>query len=121
MKPTIKIKRVYEKPLKKDGYRILVDRLWPRGITTEEAALDEWGKDLAPSVHLRKWFGHDPSLWTDFQKQYRSELKRNKAVEAFVENHEDKKIITLVYGAKDTEHTHAIVLQQYLDERYAIA
>ena len=121
MKPTIKIKRVYEKPLKKDGYRVLVDRLWPRGVEKEDAALDEWAKDLAPSVHLRKWFGHDPSLWTDFQQQYRSELKRNKTVEAFVENHEDKKIITLVYGAKDIEHTHAIVLQQYLEERYATA
>ncbi|MBL7711761.1 MAG: DUF488 family protein [Chitinophagaceae bacterium] len=117
MKPTIRIKRAYEKPLRKDGYRVLVDRLWPRGLAKEAAALDEWAKELAPSVQLRKWYGHDPYLWTEFQKQYRYELKRNKAVEAFMEAHEDKKVITLVYGAKDTEHTHALVLQQYLEEQ----
>jgi uncharacterized protein YeaO (DUF488 family) len=119
MKPTIKIKRVYEKPHKKDGYRVLVDRLWPRGITKEDAALDEWAKDLAPSTYLRKWFDHDPALWTEFQKLYRSELKHKKAVDAFMESHEDKKVITLLYSAKDIEHTHAIVLQQYLEEKYA--
>lgn len=116
MRPTIYTKRVYEKPLKKDGYRVLVDRLWPRGMETEAAKLDEWAKNLAPSVHLRKWYGHDVDLWVEFQKLYRAELKRNKAVEAFLENHCDTKTITLVYGAKDTEHNHAIVLQQYLQQ-----
>lgn len=119
MKPTINIRRVYEKPLKKDGYRVLVDRLWPRGLETEAGALDEWAKGLAPSVHLRKWFGHDPDLWLEFQKKYRAELKRNKAVQIFLETHQSKKVITLVYGAKDTEHNHAIVLQQYLQQQYA--
>lgn len=118
MKPIIKIKRAYEKPLKKDGYRVLVDRLWPRGVEKEQAALDEWAKDLAPTVHLRKWWGHDPALWIEFQKQYRAELRHNKAVAAFVENHDDKKAITLIYGAKDTEHNHAIVLQEYLNQQY---
>jgi len=118
MKPTIHIKRAYEKPLKKDGYRVLVDRLWPRGVEKEEAALDEWAKELAPSVHLRKWWGHDPEMWIEFQKQYNVELRRNKAVDAFIEDHCDKKIITLVYGAKDIEHNHAIVLQAYLKQQY---
>lgn len=119
MKPTIRIKRAYEKPLGEDGYRVLVDRLWPRGLAKEEASLDEWAKELAPSVQLRKWYGHAPHLWKDFQEQYRSELKCNMAVQAFIEAHEDKKLITLVYGAKDTEHTHALVLQHYLEEQYA--
>jgi len=118
MKPAIKIKRVYEKPEKSDGYRILVDRLWPRGINKADAALDEWAKDLAPSSELRKWFGHDPHLWAEFQKRYRAELNKNGDIGSFIEQHEDKKVITLVYGAKDTDHTHAITLQQYLKEQY---
>lgn len=97
---------------------MLVDRLWPRGIKKEEADVDEWNKDLAPSPQLRKWFGHDPALWTEFQKKYKAELKENDAVADFVEGHEDKKVITLVYGAKDEEHNHAIVLQHYLQQKY---
>ncbi len=104
--------------LKKDVYLVLLDRLWPRGLEKEAAAFDEWAKDLAPTTALRKWFGHDPDLWTEFQKRYKAELKKNEAVPAFVERHEDKKVITLVYGAKDTEHTHALVLQQYLEQQY---
>ncbi|HTN16200.1 MAG TPA: DUF488 family protein [Chitinophagaceae bacterium] len=119
MTPIIRLKRAYEKPLGKDGYWVLVDRLWPRGVAKEDAALDEWAKELAPSALLRKWYDHDPSRWTDFQQQYRSELKGNNAVPVFIEAHKDKKLITLVYGAKDTEHTHALVLQQYLEEQYA--
>ncbi len=117
MKPAIRIKRAYEEPEKKDGYRILVDRLWPRGVSKHEAAFDEWAKDLAPSAELRKWFGHDPNLWGEFQKRYRAELKKNSEVDTFIEQHEDKKVITLVYGAKDEAHNHALVLQQYLMER----
>ncbi len=118
MAPVFRIKRAYEKPLKKDGYRVLVDRLWPRGIKKEEAALDEWAKDLAPSAHLRKWFGHEVVLWDEFQKKYKAELRHNEAVDAFVETHADRKLITLVYGAKDEAHNHAIVLQQFLEKRY---
>jgi uncharacterized protein YeaO (DUF488 family) len=117
MKPTIGIKRAYEQPEKSDGYRVLVDRLWPRGLSKDKAALDEWARDIAPSADLRKWFGHDPHLWAEFQKRYRSELKKNSDLDRFIEQHEDKKVITLVYGAKDVEHTHAIVLQQYLQEQ----
>lgn len=119
MTRVIKIKRVYERPLKKDGLRVLVDRLWPRGVEKEEAALDEWAKDLAPTAELRKWWGHDPFLWTEFQKRYKAELRNNDAVNSFLEDHSDKKIITLIYGAKDTEHNHAIVLQQYLEQQYS--
>lgn len=119
MKQVIKIKRAYEPPLKKDGYRILIDRLWPRGVTKEEAAINEWAKDIAPSTELRKWFGHEPDLWPEFQKRYQSELKKNAAMQAFAETHADKKTITLVYGAKDELHTHALVLQHYLETLYA--
>lgn len=81
MKPLIEIKRAYDKPLKKDGFRVLVDRLWPGGVLKDEAAIDEWAKDLAPSSSLRRWFGHDPYLWAGFQKQYIAELKKNKSVD----------------------------------------
>jgi len=118
MKPELLIKRAYERPEKKDGYRVLVDRLWPRGVKKEEAAIDDWQKELAPSTALRKWFGHDPERWNEFQKKYRAELKNNEAVPSFVEAHADRKKITLVYGAKDTEHTHALVLQQYLQAQF---
>lgn len=116
MKPTINIKRIYDKPLKKDGYRVLVDHLWPRGIKKEEAHLDEWAKDLAPTTHLRKWFGHQPSLWSEFQKKYREELSENKAVSDFMQRNKEHELITLIYGAKDTEHNQAIILQQYLEQ-----
>ena len=118
MEPVIQIKRAYEKPLKKDGFRILVDRLWPRGIKKEDAVLDEWAKDLAPSATLRKWFGHDPDLWAPFQKKYKAELRKNKIMDEFIRQHQDKKKITLIYGAKDTAHNHAIVLQEYLEQQY---
>jgi len=118
MKPTIRIKRVYEEKHRADGYRVLVDRLWPRGIRKEAAALDEWAKELAPSAQLRQWFGHDPGLWPEFRKRYRAELAQNEAVAAFTEHHRNKRTITLLYGAKDTEHNHAIVLQKYLEQQF---
>jgi len=119
MKPKINIKRAYERQLQKDGYRVLVDRLWPRGVTKEDAGIDEWAQTIAPSVKLRKWFGHAPELWTEFKKLYTAELKKNKAVDEFIESHKDKKVITLVYAAKDEEHTHALVLKAYLEQEYA--
>lgn len=118
MLPIIHIKSVYEKPLKKDGFRILVDRLWPKGLTIQKAAIDEWKKELAPSPNLRKWFGHDPEFWEVFKKRYKAELRKNKAVEDFIEGHEDQKRITLIYAAKDSEHNHALVLQEYLQNIY---
>jgi len=115
MKHVITTKRIYDKPLKKDGFRILVDRLWPRGISKDEIKIDDWEKMLAPSVSLRKWFGHDPELWPEFQKKYKAELKKNKAVDDFIEKFKDKHTLTLLYAAKDETHNHALVLKEYLE------
>jgi uncharacterized protein YeaO (DUF488 family) len=110
----IAIRRVYEPPAKSDGYRVLVDRVWPRGMTKAAAAVDEWQKELAPSTPLRKWFGHAPEKWAAFKEKYRQELDDNPAVAEFLSGHRDKTLLTLVYGAKDEAHTHALVLQEYL-------
>src|SRR5687768_17996837 len=99
----IKIKRVYEQPDKDDGVRILVDRLWPRGLTKEKAAVDLWLKEIAPSTELRKWFGHDPAKWKEFQKRYRQELKNNKEQVSILDEQFKKGVVTLVYGAKDEQ------------------
>lgn len=118
MKPVIKIKRIYDEHLKNDGFRVLVDRLWPRGIKKEDAGIDEWAKEIAPSTELRNWYGHTADQWPEFQKRYRAELKKNPAMESFLEHHRDKKTITLIYAKNDLEHNHAIVLQQYLEQQY---
>ncbi len=114
----IQIKRVYEQSSKKDGFRILIDRLWPRGLTKEKAAADLWVKDLAPSDELRKWFAHDPKKWLVFQKKYLKELEEKKDfIEKLQRLEHDKKIITLLYGAKDTEHNNAVVLEKLLQKK----
>lgn len=112
----LKIKRVYEAPSLDDGVRILVDRLWPRGIKKEDARIDFWDKEIAPSTELREWFGHKPELFEEFSKKYMQELK----------NHEDRlkeikemlktKNVTLVYGAKDTKDNQAVVLKKVIDK-----
>jgi uncharacterized protein YeaO (DUF488 family) len=114
----IKIKRVYEQPDKDDGRRILVDRLWPRGLTKEKAGVDLWLKDIAPSTELRKWFGHDPDRWEEFRERYRAELEeagkmgvlRDIAKRAREEN------VTLLFGAKDTRHNDARALEAFIRE-----
>lgn len=111
----IVIKRVYEGPSKEDGKRILIDRLWPRGLTKEKAQIDLWLKDIAPSTTLRKWFGHDPSKWVEFKKRYVAEIKKNTAVTAELEEQLKKGKVTLVYGARDEEHNDAVVLKEYLE------
>ncbi len=111
---SISIKRVYETPKHSDGMRVLVDRLWPRGVTKEEAKIDLWLKDVAPSTELRKWYGHDPERWPEFQKQYRSELEDNPALAGLRKLSRNGKV-TLVYAAKDENHTHALVLLDILD------
>lgn len=118
MNPSLKVKRAYDKAERADGLRILVDRLWPRGITKRAAAIDEWVKELAPTADLRKWFGHDPALWSEFQKKYRAELKKNEAIEPFIEKYQDSSLITLIYAGKDEAHTHAIVLREYLEKEF---
>ena len=111
----IELKRIYEPYNKKDGYRVLVDRLWPRGVSKERAHLDIWLKDVAPSTELRKWFGHDPKKWNEFKKKYRAELKKNKEiVEILKQANKKYPTITLLYGAKDEVHNEAIVLAELL-------
>ena len=109
------VKRVYDKPAKEDGMRILVDRLWPRGLTKQKAANDLWMKDIAPSTELRKWFGHDPDKWSEFRKKYLKELKANKDPVLVLKEHLKKGPVTLVYGARDQEHNEALVLKELLD------
>ncbi len=112
---TIKLKRVYEKPVKADGTRILVDRLWPRGLTKAKARLDLWLKEIAPSTELRKWFGHDPKKWKEFRRRYRAELKSHPDEMRVIKSKAREGIVTLLYGARDQEHNEAVVLQQYLE------
>ena len=114
---TIKIKRAYEPKSTADGFRILVDRLWPRGIKKEEAGIDVWMKDIAPSVELRKWFNHDEKRWTVFTTKYTAELKKSIALDNLLALVKAHKTITLVYGAKDEEHNQAVVLKSFLDKR----
>ena len=112
----INIKRAYEKSSKGDGYRILVDQLWPRGITKENAEINLWMKEIAPSKKLRKWFSHDPKKWTEFQKKYRNELKKKKElIEKLIQIEKEKKNITFVYAAKDEKFNNAVALKEYLE------
>ena len=110
----IRIKRAYEEPDREDGTRILVDRLWPRGLTKEKARVDLWLKDVAPSTELRKWFAHDPAKWAEFRLRYREELKRNKEQVSLLRREAAKGTVTLDYGAKDQEHNEAVILQRLL-------
>ncbi len=113
----IQLKRVYEKPSRKDGLRILVDRLWPRGLTKDRAAVDLWLKDLAPSTELRTWFGHDPARWKQFQVRYRKELREKKDALNLLKEKSKDRTVALVYGARDEEHNEALVLKRILDGR----
>lgn len=113
----IQLKRVYEDPSPKDGLRVLVDRLWPRGLTKQRAAVDLWLKDVAPSTELRKWFGHDPAKWKQFQARYRKELREKKDALALLKQKNEEQTITLVYGARDEEHNEALVLKSILERR----
>lgn len=113
----IQLKRVYEKPSRRDGFRILVDRLWPRGLTKEHAAVNLWLKDAAPSTQLRKWFGHDPARWKEFQTRYRKELRQNKEAVELLKEKSKGHTVTLVYGARDEEHNEARVLKKILEGR----
>ena len=108
----IKIKRVYEKPEDEDGIRILVDRLWLRGLTKEKASTDLWLKDIARSTQLRKWFNHDPEKWNKFKKHYLAELNENKKSVAELKEQLTNGVVTLIFGAKDEEHNEALVLKE---------
>ena len=113
----IDLKRAYDAPARSDGRRILVDRVWPRGIAKDDLQIDAWLKDLAPSTGLRKWFGHDPAKWAEFKKRYALELEqRSEALEELVEKARAGHV-TLVFGAKDTEHNNAVALREILERR----
>ncbi len=119
-KINIRIKRVYEKPDKSDGARILVDRLWPRGVKKENAKIDLWLKDIAPTDTLRKWFNHDENKWEDFKNKYNKELKDNLGLFSQLEEYIKKGKVTLVYSAKDEKHNNAVVLKEYLEKLYQL-
>jgi uncharacterized protein YeaO (DUF488 family) len=111
----IHLKRVYEEPSKKDGIRVLVERLWPRGLTKERAAVDLWLKDVAPSPELRKWFGHDPARWEQFQERYRRELRKQEDAVQLLKQKAKQGSVTLVYAARDEEHNGALALKRFLE------
>lgn len=106
----LRLKRVYEPPDRADGRRILVDRLWPRGLSKEQAAVDDWMKEIAPSAELRRWFGHDPEKWPEFQRRYRRELRARGDLVREIAALAARGRVTLVYGARDEEHNDAVVL-----------
>jgi uncharacterized protein YeaO (DUF488 family) len=113
-KKEIRIKRIYDPPQKSDGFRLLIDRLWPRGIKKAEAAIDLWLKEIAPSSALRRWFSHDPKKWPEFQQRYMQELKEKSELITFILGKASKQPITLLYSAKDTQYNNAQVLQAFL-------
>jgi uncharacterized protein YeaO (DUF488 family) len=112
----LSLKRAYEPAGEADGIRVLVDRLWPRGLDKQHAAIDEWLKDVAPSSELRKWFGHDSKRWAEFRRRYLDELAGNEATEHLRELVRQHHHVTLVYGARDTEHNQAVVLRDFLQD-----
>lgn len=113
----ISIKRVYEQPTDSDGSRILVDRLWPRGLTKKKARVDLWLKEIAPSTELRKWFGHEPEKWREFRGRYETELRHNGYLIEMLTKKAKEGTITLLYGARDENHNEALVLKQVLERQ----
>ena len=114
---TIHLKRAYEAPSEKDGLRILVERLWPRGLSKEKAAVDLWLKDVAPSPELRRWFGHDPARWGAFQERYHAELDANPDAVEGLRRKIREGPVTFIYAARDEEHNGALALKNYLEHR----
>lgn len=113
----IRLKRAYEEPAPKDGLRILVERLWPRGVSKEQAAIDLWLRDLAPSTELRKWFHHAPEKWDEFRQRYWAELKEKGDLLALLKHRTSEGPVTFVFAARDEQRNSAIALKEYLEER----
>ena len=111
---SVRLKRAYEPAATSDGYRVLIDRLWPRGVSREKAHLDEWARELAPSKELRRWFGHDPALFPEFRRRYTEELSAQEEKLQELRGRARSGTLTLVYGARDTEHNDAVVLKEIL-------
>ncbi len=116
----VSIKRAYASPGPHDGSRVLVDRLWPRAVSKTNACIDDWWKEYAPSTALRKWFSHDPTKWDRFKQQYTDELEANREEVTRSVNRIEHGPITLVYGAKDVDHNHAIVLKEFIETRIRV-
>ena len=112
----LKIKRVYDPPSPEDGKRVLVDRLWPRGIRKEDAAIDEWPKEIAPTTQLRKWYGHDPSRYEEFKKRYARELEDKADLIDRIKNEARRGTVTLLFSARDIEHNNGTVLKEILEQ-----
>lgn len=113
-----KVKRIYEAPVASDGYRVLVDRLWPRGLSKEKAQVDLWMKEIAPSNALRRWFGHTPERWAEFQSRYRRELRQNAQLTRLLKQLlKEHRIVTLLFSARDEEHNQAVALSAFLRAR----
>jgi uncharacterized protein YeaO (DUF488 family) len=115
----IRVKRTYDPPARSDGRRILVERLWPRGMKKESLAADAWIKEVAPSTELRKWFGHRVELWEEFRRRYRAELDANPAAWQPILDAAKRGTVTLLYSARDTDHNGALVLRDYLCSGYS--
>jgi uncharacterized protein YeaO (DUF488 family) len=115
----ILVKRVYEPATKSDGFRVLVDRLWPRGLSKENAHIDLWLREIGPSTTLRKWFKHDPDRWTEFRRRYHAELKEKSALLATIRARAKTRPVTLLYSAKDEQHNQAIALRSFLSKQSA--
>jgi uncharacterized protein YeaO (DUF488 family) len=113
----ISLKRVYEKPGLKDGRRILVERLWPRGLKKDEAKIDEWLREVAPSTELRKWFGHDPAKWDEFKERYWKELDKKKDIISKLAKERLENKVTFVFAAKDQQHNNAVALKEYIENQ----
>lgn len=111
----VRTKRIYDAPTSSDGHRVLVDRIWPRGLTRQRAALNAWLRELAPSAELRKWFNHDPLRWTEFQRRYRAELAQQTELINRIRSHSLEQRVTLLYAARNETLNHALVLKQYIE------
>lgn len=113
----IQVKRIYDKIDERDGFRILVDRLWPRGLSRNMAKVELWLKDIAPSNELRKWFAHDPEKWAEFRRRYYEELKDKKEEVLVISEKAQGGTVTLLYGAKDEKHNNAVALKEYIERQ----
>jgi uncharacterized protein YeaO (DUF488 family) len=114
----VRVKRAYEAPATSDGRRVLVDRIWPRGLSKNELQLDEWVKEIAPSTALRRWFGHDPAKWEAFKRRYFKELDRQSEKILKLAERARTGTVTLVYGARDEHHNNAVAIEEYLEDRF---
>lgn len=119
--PAVRVKRVYDDPQANDGARVLIDRLWPRGLSKARAAADLWLKDAAPSTALRRWYGHDPRRWESFARKYRSEVAKRGSTLQLLREMRSRGPLTLLYGSRDTEHNHALLLRDILEKGNAQA